>query len=75
MNLAAWAERNGVSRVTACRWFLAGLLPVPARKVGRLVLVDEPSGNSDPRLRLYGKRSAASRAKRAVESATVISAA
>lgn len=41
MNLAAWAERNGVARVTAYRWFHAGLLPVPARKVGRLILVDE----------------------------------
>lgn len=40
MNLAAWAERNGVARVTAYRWFRAGLLPVPARRVGRLILVD-----------------------------------
>ena len=44
MNLAAWAERNGVARVTAYRWFRAGLLPVPARNVGRLILVDDPSG-------------------------------
>ena len=28
MNLAAWAERNGVARVTAYRWFGAGVLPV-----------------------------------------------
>ncbi|HWF71305.1 MAG TPA: IS607 family transposase [Mycobacterium sp.] len=42
MNLAAWAERNGVVRVTAYRWFHAGLLPVPTRKVARLILVDEP---------------------------------
>ncbi|MCB0933909.1 MAG: IS607 family transposase [Mycobacterium sp.] len=41
MNLAAWAERNGVARVTAYRWFRAGLLPVPARRVGRLILVEE----------------------------------
>ena len=46
MNLAAWAERNGVARVTAYRWFRAGLLPVPARKVGRLILVDEPTGEA-----------------------------
>lgn len=44
MNLAAWAERNGVARVTAYRWFRAGLLPVPAQRVGRLILVDEPTG-------------------------------
>jgi predicted site-specific integrase-resolvase len=49
MNLAAWAERIGVARVTAYRWFRAGLLPVPARKVGRLILVDEPSGEAGRR--------------------------
>jgi predicted site-specific integrase-resolvase len=46
MNLAVWAERKGVARVTAYRWFHAGLLPVPARKVGRLILVDEPTGDA-----------------------------
>lgn len=40
MSVAAWAERNGVARVTAYRWFRAGLLPVPAQRVGRLILVD-----------------------------------
>ena len=48
MNLAAWSERNGVARVTAYRWFRAGVLPVAARKVGRLILVDEPSGAAGP---------------------------
>lgn len=43
MNLAVWAERNGVARATACRWFRAGLLPVPARKVGRLIPADDSS--------------------------------
>ena len=33
VNLASWAERNGVARVTAYRWFRAGVLPVPARAV------------------------------------------
>jgi predicted site-specific integrase-resolvase len=51
MNLAAWAERNGVARVTAYRWFRAGLLPVPARKVGRLILVDDPYLPAEPRSR------------------------
>ncbi|ORV98831.1 IS607 family transposase [Mycobacterium kyorinense] len=41
MNLAAWAERNGVARVTAHRWFHAGLLPVAAQRVGRLILVND----------------------------------
>ena len=49
MNLAAWAERYGVARVTAYRWFRAGLLPVPARRVGRLILVDEPLGGAGRR--------------------------
>ncbi|MGA9361172.1 MAG: IS607 family transposase [Mycobacterium sp.] len=51
MNLAAWAECNGVARVTAYRWFRAGLLPVTARKVGRLILVEDPSLPAQPRSR------------------------
>src|ERR1700758_4404116 len=39
VNLKEWAEREGVAYVTARRWFAAGKLPVPARKVGGLVLV------------------------------------
>ena len=41
MNLAVWAERNGVARVMEFRWFHAGLLPVAAHRVGRLILVDD----------------------------------
>jgi predicted site-specific integrase-resolvase len=62
MNLAAWAERNGVARVvTAYRWFRAGLLPVPARKVGRLILVDEPTADAGLRGRtaVYARVSSA----------------
>ncbi|MEX3655077.1 IS607 family transposase [Mycolicibacterium fortuitum] len=61
MNLAAWAERNGVARVTAYRWFRAGLLPVSARKVGRLILVDEPAGPAGVRGRtaVYARVSSA----------------
>ncbi|HET8658068.1 MAG TPA: IS607 family transposase [Micromonosporaceae bacterium] len=40
MNLKEWAEREGVHHVTAYRWFREGKLPVPARRVGRLILVD-----------------------------------
>jgi predicted site-specific integrase-resolvase len=47
VNLAVWAERNGVARVTAYRWFRAGLLPVPAQQVGRLILVDGPAAQTD----------------------------
>lgn len=43
MNLAEWAETQGIARVTAYRWFREGKLPVPARKVGGLILVDSPA--------------------------------
>lgn len=61
MNLGVWAGRNGVSRVIAYRWFHAGLLPVPARKVSRLILVDELSEKGDARLRtaVYARVSSA----------------
>jgi len=39
VNLKEWAEREGVAYVTARRWFAAGKLPVPARRVGGLILV------------------------------------
>jgi predicted site-specific integrase-resolvase len=45
--LKQWAEREGVHHVTAYRWFREGRLPVPARKVGRLILV-EVSGSTEP---------------------------
>lgn len=61
MNLAVWAERNGVARVTAYRWFRAGLLPVAARRAGRLILVDEPAGNAGSHVRtaVYARVSSA----------------
>ncbi len=42
MNLAEWAARVGVNKHTAYRWFREGTLPVPARRVGRLILVELP---------------------------------
>ncbi|MCW2661312.1 MAG: putative resolvase, partial [Mycobacterium sp.] len=52
MDLAVWAGRSGVTWVTACCWFRAGLLAVAARKVGRLVLLDDdPSVSGEARLR------------------------
>ncbi len=43
VNLKEWAAANGVGYTTARRWYRDGLLPVSARKVGGLVLVDEPA--------------------------------
>lgn len=61
MNLATWAERNGVSRVTAYRWFRAGLLPVPAQRVGRLILVNDAVAETAPggRTAVYARVSSA----------------
>ena len=39
MNLTEWAQAQGVHVQTAYRWYREGTLPVPARKVGRLILV------------------------------------
>ncbi|MEV8630783.1 IS607 family transposase [Streptosporangium sp. NPDC051023] len=44
MNLKEWAKAQGVHPITAYRWYREGTLPVPARKVGRLILV----GDVDP---------------------------
>lgn len=61
MNLAVWAERNGVARVTAYRWFHAGLLPVPAQRVGRLILVNDTAAKTarNGRTAVYARVSSA----------------
>ena len=52
MNLSEWADRQGVHPQIAYRWFREGTLPVPARQVGRLILVGDletsisPSGST-----------------------------
>ncbi len=40
MNLSEWAHRVGINKHTAYRWYREGNLPVPARRVGKLILVD-----------------------------------
>ncbi len=47
MNLKEWALRQGVHPLTAYRWYREGSLPVPARRVGRLILVDQPASGRD----------------------------
>jgi putative resolvase len=39
VNLTEWADAQGIHVTTAYRWYREGTLPVPARKVGRLILV------------------------------------
>jgi predicted site-specific integrase-resolvase len=43
VNLKEWAASQGVSYATARSWYQAGKLPVPARKVGGLVLIGDPA--------------------------------
>ncbi|MEW2484350.1 hypothetical protein AB0876_32665 [Mycobacterium sp. NPDC049093] len=72
MNLPAWAVRNGVVRVAAYRWFHVGLVPAPARRVGRLVLLNDAAVAeilTSLCARSYGRRAAQSRAKRALAAA------
>ena len=60
MNLKQWAERQGVSYVTARRWFAAGTLPVQARRVGGLILVGEiPAPDSAGSAVVYARVSSA----------------
>lgn len=47
VNLADWAESVGVNRHTAYRWFREGTLPVPAQRVGRLILVAATPAGED----------------------------
>jgi predicted site-specific integrase-resolvase len=42
MKLSDWADSQGISRQTAYAWYHAGKLPVPARRAGKLILVDAP---------------------------------
>jgi predicted site-specific integrase-resolvase len=42
VNLKQWARQQGVGYATARRWFDEGKMPVPARRVGGLILVGDP---------------------------------
>lgn len=39
MILREWTKRQGIDPQTASRWFWGGTLPVPATKMGKLILV------------------------------------
>jgi putative resolvase len=39
VDLTGWAHAQGIHVTAACRWHREGTLPVPVRKVGRLILV------------------------------------
>ena len=59
MNLKEWARVQGIHPVTAYRWFRDGKLPVPARRVGGLILVDAlGSAAATGRVAVYARVSA-----------------
>ena len=45
MNLREWALSQGLHPQTAYKWFREGKLPVPARKMGKLILVGDLAGS------------------------------
>ena len=59
INLAEWAESQGIARVTAYRWFHEGKLPVAARKIGGVILVDAPKDSAKGQTVVYARVSSA----------------
>jgi putative resolvase len=56
VNLSEWAGRAGVSKFTGYRWFREGTLPVPVKRVGRLILVNGGVAEREPaRAVLYAR--------------------
>lgn len=47
MNLKEWAATQGVSYAVARKWYREGTLPVPARKIGGLVLIGDITGKDE----------------------------
>jgi putative resolvase len=48
VNLTEWARAQGVHPQTARKWFEDGLLPVPAQRVGRRILVNVEAATVRP---------------------------
>jgi len=50
VNLTEWARAQGIHVQTAYRWYREGTLPVPAQKVGRLILVSPQTAAGSARM-------------------------
>ncbi|RZU75480.1 putative site-specific integrase-resolvase [Micromonospora kangleipakensis] len=48
MSLKEWAASQGIAYVTARRQYVAGALPVPTYRLGRLIMVGEPLAAAMP---------------------------
>jgi predicted site-specific integrase-resolvase len=57
--LKQWARQQGVHPVTAYRWFREGKLPVPARRAGRLILVEPAAVRTTGMVAVYARVSSA----------------
>jgi predicted site-specific integrase-resolvase len=58
VNLREWALSQGLHPQTAYRWYRQGRLPVPARKVGKLILVGDleaPARQERGRTAIYAR--------------------
>ena len=55
MNLTEWAHSQDIHVTTAYRWWREGTLPVPARKVGRLILVSTDTAAGPRAAGLYAR--------------------
>jgi putative resolvase len=59
VNLREWALEQGVYPKTVYRWFREGILPVPARGAGRLILVDADPKQAVGKVAVYCRVSSA----------------
>jgi len=62
VNLCEWAQAQGIHPQIAYRWFRQGKLPVPARKMGKLILVgdlEQPVPYERTRTVIYARVSSA----------------
>jgi putative resolvase len=48
VNLREWALAQGLHPQTAYRWYREGKLPVPARKMGKLMLAGDLAQSAAP---------------------------
>ncbi|MCL6577570.1 MAG: IS607 family transposase, partial [Kyrpidia sp.] len=56
MKLSDWARQQGISYMTAWRWWKDGKLPVPARQTeSGTILVDVPPSRKDGRTVVYAR--------------------
>ncbi|MGA2804257.1 MAG: recombinase family protein [Acidimicrobiales bacterium] len=61
MKLSEWAKANGASRPSACRWFRAGVLPVPAYQLSTGTILLEENEPKPGGVAVYARASSAAK--------------